>query len=361
MAVPTDLTSVGVDPNHWFPLAREADVVVAKPLPVTIAGRNLVVFRAGEGTVAALEDRCCHRKLFLSRGIVAEGCVTCPFHGWTYEKSGRLKNIPYWPAGRPLPKLSVQSFPVRREGTLYWVFLGSAPPEPSPELFERTRFDPRDWLHLVLDRTFHNHYAFGIINGMDFTHFFLHRKFQPWSDITVQKTESSDTAVRGTYNIALPDSGPSKWLRRILRSEARNAKFQKISVEFLYPHHFAWMGDEIRVGAYFSPVTRTECRVFIDMLIRRTFRFALLQRLWFEVMRHFVFWRIQDEDAWIGEREQESNDAYPGVPRHELNPISIAVERLLWLKWSRYCEKSGEGVRAHAPIVVAEGSRDVAL
>jgi phenylpropionate dioxygenase-like ring-hydroxylating dioxygenase large terminal subunit len=342
-AVPTDLTTIGVDPNHWFPIARERDVVAGRALQVSVAGRKLVVFRTNKDSVAALEDRCCHRKVRLSRGIVVDGCITCPFHGWSYHGNGRLAKIPYWPAGRSLPNLSVPALPMRRDAGLYWVYLGHGVPDPSQDLFARVRFDPRDWLHLVLDRTFRNH-------------FFLHRKYQPWSEIAVQKAETSDTGVRGTYTIMLPRSGPSEWLRRILRTEARDATSQTIGVEFLYPHHFAWMGDEIRVGAYFSPIARNECRVFIDMLVRRTSRLAFVQRLWLEMMRRFIFSRIQDEDAWIGEREQEGNDAYPAVGRHEVNPISVAVERLLWWKWSCYCENARHHDGKSVRIGVAEGA-----
>jgi phenylpropionate dioxygenase-like ring-hydroxylating dioxygenase large terminal subunit len=344
--IPTDLTTVGVDPRHWFPVARAGEVLTTAPIQVTVAGKKLVLFRTAGENCAALDDRCCHRKVLLSRGTAANGRITCAFHGWSYDASGRLADIPYWPTGRPLPGLKVGSYPVRLIAGIYWVFLGEEP-DPDDELFARARFDPDDWLHVTLDRTFENHYAFGIINGMDFTHFFLHRKYQPWSEISVNRPETSDGRVRGSYDITLSASRQSKWLRRALRADTPDA--QRIEVEYLYPHHFSWIGDQMRVGAYFCPVSRDRCRVFIDMLIRRSSRFRLAQRAWVEFLRHFVFSRIQSEDAWIGEREQEGNDSYPETLRHEVNPISAAVERLLWQKWTGYNDLvSQPGRRAEA-------------
>ena len=44
------------------------------PLARTLLGEPVVLFRTGDGTPAALEDRCCHRQLPLSMGeVVGDG------------------------------------------------------------------------------------------------------------------------------------------------------------------------------------------------------------------------------------------------------------------------------------------------
>ncbi len=48
----------------------------------------MVLFRTAGGAVGALEDRCPHRRMRLSKGTVAGDRLVCPYHGWSYERSG---------------------------------------------------------------------------------------------------------------------------------------------------------------------------------------------------------------------------------------------------------------------------------
>ena len=45
----------------------------------------VAVFRTGEGTVHALDDRCPHKGGPLSEGIVHGQSVTCPLHNWVFD------------------------------------------------------------------------------------------------------------------------------------------------------------------------------------------------------------------------------------------------------------------------------------
>jgi phenylpropionate dioxygenase-like ring-hydroxylating dioxygenase large terminal subunit len=53
--------------NTWYVAARDCEIT-ARPVPVTLLGDNIVLFRQDRGTVVALEDACVHRKLPLSMG-----------------------------------------------------------------------------------------------------------------------------------------------------------------------------------------------------------------------------------------------------------------------------------------------------
>jgi len=55
---------------------------------VTIGDRELVLFRNNAGAIGALDDRCPHRGMRLSRGRVSEGRLTCPYHGWSFCPAG---------------------------------------------------------------------------------------------------------------------------------------------------------------------------------------------------------------------------------------------------------------------------------
>ena len=73
--------------DHWHPVARRGSLR-RKPLAVRICGREVVLFRIADGTPGALEDRCPHRRMRLSKGAVAGDRLVCPYHGWSYERSG---------------------------------------------------------------------------------------------------------------------------------------------------------------------------------------------------------------------------------------------------------------------------------
>src|ERR1700737_1584950 len=78
--------------------------------PFTLLGENIVLFLAGEGKPAALADRCCHRPAKLSRGWCHDGVITCGYHGWTYDRTGKLVHIPQFAPGQPLPEARVNGF-----------------------------------------------------------------------------------------------------------------------------------------------------------------------------------------------------------------------------------------------------------
>ena len=49
-----------------------------------IAGHYLALFEL-EGRVLAIENLCMHVGYPLDEGIITEGCVVCPWHGWRYD------------------------------------------------------------------------------------------------------------------------------------------------------------------------------------------------------------------------------------------------------------------------------------
>ena len=50
-----------------------------------VRGTRIAVFRARDGAVHAVEDRCPHRGAPLSDGMLAGNHVVCPFHAFRYK------------------------------------------------------------------------------------------------------------------------------------------------------------------------------------------------------------------------------------------------------------------------------------
>jgi phenylpropionate dioxygenase-like ring-hydroxylating dioxygenase large terminal subunit len=82
-----------------MPLSELAD----GPKPFTLLGEAIVVFLDEHGQPAALRDRCCHRTARLSKGWCAKGGIQCGYHGWVYDRDGRVTHVPQYEAGRAIP------------------------------------------------------------------------------------------------------------------------------------------------------------------------------------------------------------------------------------------------------------------
>ena len=74
--------------DHWHPV-YSSRLLKDKPVPVRLAGRNLVLFRTTSGQVGALVDQCPHRRMRLSAGSVQGNKLRCRYHGWTYTCDGQ--------------------------------------------------------------------------------------------------------------------------------------------------------------------------------------------------------------------------------------------------------------------------------
>lgn len=112
---------------YWWAVAHEADIPARRPVAVKVGDLALVLFRDGTGAVAALEDRCAHRRAPLSLGVVtAEGLVQCPYHGWRYEgASGKCRAIPNFSAQEKVPgNFGVRPFATRIVDGFVFVWTG---------------------------------------------------------------------------------------------------------------------------------------------------------------------------------------------------------------------------------------------
>lgn len=74
-----------VEPG-WHHLTAAAHLPENKPVRMVLGEVPVVVIRSG-GQVHALADRCSHMSGPLSDGDLAEGCLTCPWHGSVFRIS----------------------------------------------------------------------------------------------------------------------------------------------------------------------------------------------------------------------------------------------------------------------------------
>jgi nitrite reductase/ring-hydroxylating ferredoxin subunit/uncharacterized membrane protein len=103
LGVGVDTTAFQKFPAEWTDAAAAADVGAA-PFSVEVDGVPILLYRAGGGVVA-MADRCSHRGAPLHEGRIADGCVTCPWHGSVFDADGAVRS---GPATRPQPALEVR-------------------------------------------------------------------------------------------------------------------------------------------------------------------------------------------------------------------------------------------------------------
>ena len=120
------MTSFATHPalrRYWHVVARSG-AVTTEPVGVRLLGENLVVWRAADGGIGALADRCAHRESPLSPGKVKAGCIECPYHGWQYDASGGCVLVPSSGVGAPIPpKARVPAVNATERYGLVWLCL----------------------------------------------------------------------------------------------------------------------------------------------------------------------------------------------------------------------------------------------
>ena len=124
--------------DYWY-IAAESREVKRKPLAVSLLGSHIALFRNDHGEAAALEDRCAHRNMALSRGTVSADCITCPYHGWSFDAAGRCVQIPSLGARAHPPNHGVRAYPVREQNGYIWIYPGESLPDSEPFRFPHYR------------------------------------------------------------------------------------------------------------------------------------------------------------------------------------------------------------------------------
>ena len=129
----------------WYVVAWSHEVPSQGLLARTVLDEALVLFRARDGGVAVLADRCCHRLAPLSRGRHEGDCVRCGYHGLAFDAQGRCVEVPGMETVPP--GLAVRTYPVVEHNR--WVFVWMGEPERADRRWLPDNFscDHPDWVY----------------------------------------------------------------------------------------------------------------------------------------------------------------------------------------------------------------------
>src|SRR5262245_13041517 len=160
--------------DAWYVAGRSSEFPSNEPKGLKIAAKPVLMWRTAEGAIASFDDRCVHKRMSLSEGVILpDGVLECPYHGFCYDSSGRCVRIRSQ-LDLPVPsRAQLRPFPVVERVGLVWVgavdpaLIGEAVPPRTPELgspaWETHMFD---LVHVPAN------YVLLIENLMDITHFY---------------------------------------------------------------------------------------------------------------------------------------------------------------------------------------------
>jgi vanillate O-demethylase monooxygenase subunit len=110
--------------NCWYVAAWTYELDAFELASRTIMDQAIVLYRAQDGSVVGLEDRCCHRFAPLSKGRREGDDIRCMYHGFRYGKNGICNDVP----GQKFvpPKARVKTYPVVEKHSWIWVWMGDS-------------------------------------------------------------------------------------------------------------------------------------------------------------------------------------------------------------------------------------------
>jgi phenylpropionate dioxygenase-like ring-hydroxylating dioxygenase large terminal subunit len=348
MALP-DLRTIGSHPDYWYPVAWSHELKAGQTFATRFAGEPIVLVRPAEGLVFALEDRCAHRQVPLSKGAV-DGCtVRCCYHGWRYDASGQCVDVPYLGKGK-LPN-GVRSYPCFERDGIIFVWPGTAAAADPPErigVAAVPAYKTRRFGRLV-----RCHYSFMHENLMDMNHQFLHRRTTGKVAPRYLGSRAGDGWMEVDYSFSRPGERPpigEAVITGDLRGRSTTARdLMTVRTEYPYQTLRMWTrGEEpvLSVWLGYTPVdaSQTRNRTFVVLSVRRPKIPGLLDVAW-PVLTWFTN-RVFAEDCEIVEMEQAAHDEQGADWNQEVFPPIRELRKLL-----RECGEPLPAPQANSPLV----------
>lgn len=235
--------------SYWQPAALSEELLPGQPLPVTLLGEDLVLYRTQDGSPALMARHCPHRGVDLSYARVEGDALRCLYHGWLLGRDGRCLDQPGEPAGSAhKERIRQAAYPCFEAGGLVFAYLGEGPPPPRPaHAFFGARRD-----QIFVKKLYHDcNYLQGLEGYCDPQHLsYLHRFERGASpDPAATSLFSADSSPR--IDLEETDYGLRIFSARRVEAEARYVRI----TNYLFPNGAAFDGDPVVDPARQVPAT----------------------------------------------------------------------------------------------------------
>jgi phenylpropionate dioxygenase-like ring-hydroxylating dioxygenase large terminal subunit len=330
-----DLRRSAIHPDHWYPVARSRRIKPGAAFGVSFAGEPIVLVRTKAGALYALEDRCAHRQVPLSLGVVKGDYLQCGYHCWSYDRDGRCVGAPYVKNRSELPD-GVRAYPCREEYGFVFVFPGRR------ELAESTPFpdvpsaSDRHYKTRYLDRKIACHWSFMHENLMDMNHQFLHRRLMGGIKTTCLDVREDETGVEVDYTFSRVKGKQPFGERFIIGrsgTQARDVDLMTIRTEYPYQWLRFWTknGTEpaLELWNCYTPTDREQRanHTFGMINVRKPGIPGLIHAIW-PIISWFTD-SIFREDRDIVELEQKAFDEQGADWNQEVFPAIRTLRAML--------------------------------
>ncbi len=105
----------------WMPVGLQNAVLPKTAVRAVAAANDIAIWRGENGAVRAWENRCPHRGMRLSYGIVRGNRLTCLYHGWSYDGEGGCAAIPAHPGLAPPKTIRAGIYQTAEIAGMIWV------------------------------------------------------------------------------------------------------------------------------------------------------------------------------------------------------------------------------------------------
>ena len=341
--------AAGMDPNYWYAVEEAHRIKPGTVVEVVFWKRSIALFRATDGSFHAMDNRCAHRQLKLSLGVV-EGCrLVCAYHGWKYDKDGNLAETDHERIGKGFPNVRLRTYPVRVRYGLVWLFPGD--PEQAevrripdiPEIEGAGR-----WACVPLSFTWSAHHSMVIDNVSDFTHAYLHRRYRPFVGAKLTRCETVGDDVHLAYDTQV---GRGRISGMFVDRKRVDTNFMELCYQ--YPYQWSNTDDAIKHWLFVLPVDERTTRAFflfyfkslkIPLLPVHIPRFAMTTVL--KISNRVLIGPLLAQDGFAVEAEQQGYEQHWDARPIEFNPVVRAFQNVTVRKWQEHLAR--ENGRADA-------------
>lgn len=272
--------------NQWYAVLNSGEVKKGKVLGVTRLGEKLVLWRDKNGEVGCIFDKCAHRGASLSLGkMLSNNKLQCPFHGFEYDKSGKVTKIPAIGKSTPVEeRFKVKAYPARDLHGFIWIWWGEFRDNYPPIPFFKNIDDSFKYATFIDHWTVH--YSRAVENQLDVVHLpFVHyntigRGCRTLVDGPIVEKEGDNRFLFWVHNRKDDGSKP-------LSSEELSKEDAAVHLEFNFPN--IWqnhLSDKFRIFAAFVPIDEENTLVYLR-LYQKVFRIPLIGGLLTKIANRF--------------------------------------------------------------------------
>ncbi len=303
--------------NQWYVICPSS-FVAEKPVSLRRCGYRMVFWRDTSGKAHALEDRCPHRGVPLSCGIVMGDRIACGYHGVQVDTNGVAVCVPGAPGSKLEGSKSTKTFPLQERNGMIFAYVGDElHPEP-PELVLPEELSSPEYSWFPCYAEWAGDYRYVIDNVMDPMHgTFLHK----------QSHSMSFGDTKASFRIAETPTG------FIFEKEGqRNVNFDWteyghtgafwMRLEIPYPKTGGPGGNFHIVGMY-TPISETMAAVMhwrcrkVEGWERDTWRFLYKNRL---EARH---WHVLEQDRVMLEQCDPDANKHESLYAHDMGLVRL--------------------------------------